>query len=157
MSSESRAGGWLRRMLRRTMRVRTVTCLISAAALVATACASAPGEAGADGEGDRLRTSTASMEGGGASTSPVISVQAGTVRVTHAVFGSARLSNTILEGVDDETRHLTYSWSRDGEHTVEVSGRYRHRVAGAVVGTDRRSRLTSRLSYVPHEAGSRDD
>jgi hypothetical protein len=76
-----------------------------------------------------------------------IRLQAGDVRVVHVASGSVRLRGTQLQGVDDHNRDVSYAWSENGEYRVEVAGRYRHSVLGAVLGNQRGSRLVSRLTY----------
>lgn len=50
-------------------------------------------------------------------------------------------------GVEDHNRGLSHTWSENGQYRVEVGGRYRHSVSGAVVGDRRGNRLVSRLTY----------
>ena len=102
---------------------------------------------GSPGDSDgATRTSIADIGGRGAAIPKVIHVQAGAVHVVHSIRGGARLRATTLEGLDETNRHLSYEWMRDGEFTVDVSGRYRHSVTGSVIGG---GRLTSTLIYTP--------
>jgi len=78
---------------------------------------------------------------------PTIWVQAGVVRLVQSTSGSARLRGTSLVGRDSSTSKLVYNWTSDGEYTVEVSGKYQHKVLGAVVGNSMLSKVTSRLTY----------
>jgi len=96
-------------------------------------------------------TSVVDIGGGGVATPKVIRVQAGVVRVIHSIPSGARLRATTLEGLDEANRHLRYEWTRNGEFTVELSGRYQHSVAGSIVGS---GRLTSTLRYTSQPDGS---
>ena len=73
----------------------------------------------------------------------VIRVEAGMVHLTH-VESNARLRATTLKGLNPANLHLEYRWTRNGTFRVEVSGRYEHGVAGAVIS---RGRLESHLTY----------
>src|SRR5687768_13219506 len=93
----------------------------------------------------RQRTSVARLRTGPqGERNSTIWIRAGTVRVLHLAAGNARLRGTHLEGRSAATKDLALDWPIDGEYTVEVSGKYQHRVLGAVVGSDE---LTSTLTY----------
>lgn len=93
------------------------------------------------------RTSIVSFGSATGDMGSVILVQSGTVRLRHTIPSTARLRATVLEGLDPANRHLRYEWQRDGVYDVEISGRYRHTVAGSVVGGVQT--LTSTLIYTP--------
>lgn len=121
--------------------MRTATMAV----LVLAGCAT--GSASGDGS-DRARTriSTTYLEADGGSTDEVIRVEAGSVNVRHAVPPSGRLRATILEGLDPTNRQFKYEWTTAGTYEVEASGRYRHSVAGSIIGGGSQ-RLRSTLTY----------
>ena len=102
--------------------------------------ACATGGSGRTTAGEDTLTSIVSVAGG---VPRVISVQAGPVRLRHTAF-NGRLTATTLKGIDPANQHLEYRWTSDGTYEVEVSGRYEHRVLGAVISG---GRVESRLTY----------
>lgn len=129
----SRAGPGLGRS--HPMRIPILLCIVALAG-----CASA----GVGTDGDRTETSIVRLGSGEELRPRTIYVRAGTVRLRHWIPSGARLRETVLEGLDEANRHLTYRWTMDGVYRVDVSGRYRHSLSGSIVGSDR---LTSTLTY----------
>ena len=124
--------------------------ILSVVGAMGCAAGSSPGQAAPKRDvhdSPRTRTSTASVASGGLKTSPTIRVRVGVVRVVHSVSGQARLRGTHLQGLDDHNRGVEYTWAENGEYRVEVSGRYRHSVLGAIVGNQRSTRLVSTVTY----------
>ncbi len=126
------------------MRNAFLTILVLAGCTGATATAG-PGAGAAGPEANA--TSRVWIGTGASNADATIRVSAGTVQVRHHVPPTAKLGGTLLEGIDDNNRHLRYSWQADGTYRVDVTGRYRHRVTGSITGTSPGVRLESELRY----------